>query len=199
MSYRINEIFYSLQGEGRHAGTPAVFIRFAGCNLKCPFCDTDWTKGYAMTAAEIVECTQMYTKAYSPKLVVLTGGEPTLQVDSELLDRLHTKFQTIAIETNGTHEVPAGVDFVTLSPKDDFVPQALSMLGIADEVKVVYDANHNPEFWHSHIVAKYYYLQPCDTGSEAKNREIIEKCVRYIKAHPWWKLSLQTQKILNIK
>lgn len=199
MSYRINEIFYSLQGEGTYTGTPAVFIRFAGCNLKCHFCDTDWTKGYAMTAAEIVECTQMYTKAYSPELVVLTGGEPTLQVDSELLDRLHTKFQTIAIETNGTHEVPAGVNFVTLSPKEDFTSNAKVILESASEVKVVFDGVHNPERWHDKIVAYYYYLQPCDTGSEAKNREIIEKCVRYIKAHPWWKLSLQTQKILNIK
>lgn len=196
--YSVKEIFYSLQGEGRHAGTPAVFIRFAGCNLKCPFCDTDWTKGVEMTAAEIVAEAQGLAKEL-PALVVLTGGEPTLQVDAPLLDRLHTKFETIAIETNGTHPVPIEVDFITISPKADFVENAKTILASADEIKVVFDGKHDPEKWYKNTLAEYYYLQPCDTGSEAKNREIVEKCVKYIKAHPWWKLSLQTQKILNIR
>lgn len=197
--YSINEIFYSLQGEGLNAGRPAVFIRFAGCNLRCPFCDTDWKKGVLMSAEEIISEAQAAAKVYLPSLVVLTGGEPTLQLNSFLLDRLHTKFAEIAIETNGTQPIPEGIDFITISPKDDFVKEAESKIGKADEIKIVFDGNHNPEFWYTHIVAREYFLQPCDTGNEVQNRCIVEKCIKYIKEHPWWRLSLQTQKIVGIR
>lgn len=199
-AYSVKEIFYSLQGEGLNTGRAAVFIRFAGCNLSCPFCDTDWKNGKPMSAGEIVAEAQSLAKRQLPSLVVLTGGEPTLQVDAHLVDLLHTKFAEVAIETNGTRPIPRGVDFITLSPKEDFCsggPEV--MIGKADEVKVVFDANHNPEFWFAHTMAKEYFLQPCDTGNEAQNRYINEKCVKYIKEHPWWRLSLQTQKILSIR
>lgn len=197
-TYKVNDIFYSLQGEGKNAGTPAVFIRFAGCNLHCPFCDTDFKHGNTMTAEQIVQKAQSIVPAELPRLVVLTGGEPTLQVTEDLLNRLHTKFVMIAIETNGTHPIPKGVDFVTFSPKDDYTNGSESILGKADEVKVVFDGEHNPEFWAHRIIARDFFLQPCDTKSESKNREIVDKCVQYIKAHPHWRLSLQTHKILGI-
>ena len=197
----VKEIFYSLQGEGFNAGRPAVFIRFAGCNLNCPFCDTDWKGGKQMNAEEIVTEAQAQAKAaFSlPELVVLTGGEPTLQVAEDLVARLHTKFKEIAIETNGTRPIPKGIDFVTLSPKEDFCAKEKVVLPVADEVKVVYDIEHNPQKWLLRVRATDYYLQPCDTGDEAKNKCIVEDCVKYIKGNPVWRLSLQTQKILQIQ
>ena len=195
--YRISEIFYSLQGEGANTGTPAIFIRFAGCNLKCPFCDTDFSKFTVWILREIEGWLGEQEKL--PDLVVLTGGEPTLQVDDKLCELLHLFFETVAIETNGTNRVPNAVNFVTLSPKDDFCHNAESIIGVANEVKVVFDGERSPEFWHTHVMANYYYLQPCDTGDEEKNMEIRGKAVEYIKEHPWWRLSLQTQKILKIR
>ena len=200
-SYRIKEIFVSLQGEGWHAGEAALFIRFAGCNLKCPFCDTDFKGGREWTIWEIeryLEDMQDY-----PYLVVLTGGEPSLQVDDDLCNLLHLYFETVAMETNGTHpeRIPTGVDWITLSPKDDFIqwnsPEC--KLGKANEVKVVFDGQRNPNFWLTHTVADYYYLQPCDTGDAEKNTVVTRKCVEYIEKDPRWRLSLQTQKILNIQ
>lgn len=195
-SYAINEIFYSLQGEGNHAGTPALFIRFAGCNLRCPFCDTDFSKSERWTIWELEGYFQNLNPY--PPMVVLTGGEPTLQVDLDICALLHRYFDFIAIETNGTTPKIAGlVDWVTLSPKEDYTIGKCA-LRHANEVKVVFDGEHDPEKWLK-IRAEHYYLQPCDTGDAEKNREILESCISYILDHPQWKLSLQTQKIINVK
>ena len=121
-TYKINEIFYSLQGEGFYTGTPSVFVRFSGCNLSCPFCDTDHNQGVMMTADEIAAAVNAYPASH----VVLTGGEPSLFVDDELTAALHGHF--IAMETNGTHPVAAGVDWITMSPKSDFVDGAEPVL-----------------------------------------------------------------------
>ena len=196
-TYSINEIFYSLQGEGYYTGRPAVFIRFAGCNLRCPFCDTDFSKGRAMTATEIAKAVRILHTNPRP-FIVLTGGEPTLQVDGELLSALRELSATIAMETNGTRPVPDGIDFVTCSPKCDFVND-YPVIPRANEVKVVYDGEHLPDKWIERIVADYYYLQPCDTGDPEKNRAIQQETVAYCLQHPRWRLSLQTQKILNVK
>lgn len=195
--FAINEIFYSLQGEGYFTGTPAVFIRFAGCNLSCPFCDTDFSKWAKWSLSSIRE--YMEHLPIVPPLVVLTGGEPSLQVTQELCDLLHRFFPTIAMETNGTRpeKIPAGVDFVTVSPKDDFT-EAICKIKEAGEVKVVFDGVHNPAKWQF-IKAGYYYIQPCDTGEPERNQEIIKKAVEYVKMNPLWRLSLQTQKILSIQ
>lgn len=127
---KINEIFYSLQGEGFHTGTPAVFIRFSGCNLKCSFCDTQHEEFHTMTDDEIVRevCT------YPCRMVILTGGEPGLWIDSELIRALHAAGKYIAIETNGTCVLPEDIDWVTCSPKEG---TTLKIRHI-DEVKVVY-------------------------------------------------------------
>lgn len=192
---RVNEIFYSLQGEGHHAGCAAVFVRFSGCNLKCPFCDTDFRSYTEMTEDEIVD---EVTK-YRSRLVVITGGEPTLQLTDSLVQKLHSAGKFVAVETNGTREVSPFVDWVTVSPKSAYVRESASnvRLTTANEVKVVFDGEHEVSAYG--ILADYYFLQPCDTGDEQKNKEIINQCINFIKNNTAWQLSLQTQKILNVR
>ena len=195
--YRVCEIFYSLQGEGRHTGRPAVFVRFSGCNLRCPFCDTEFTAYKQMTIADIISAITPWS---SCGFVVLTGGEPSLQVDDALVDELHRAGLCVAVETNGTHALPGNVDWVTWSPKEQFdshvPPLALSKI---DEVKVVFDGEHNPERYSSLAREAYLCLQPCDTGNAQRNQEITALCVDYILNHPHWHLSLQTHKMIHIQ
>lgn len=191
-SYKINEIFYSLQGEGHHIGEPAVFVRFSGCNLNCPFCDTLHESGTMMTAADIASA----VSRYPARLVVLTGGEPTLFLTSELIDALHDCGRRIAIETNGTREVLPGIDWITLSPKDAFVKDACLRQCCCDELKVVFTGE--PPGDYAAVSARHRYLQPCDTGDALRNRELIVAAVAWCKAHPEWKLSLQLHKIIDI-
>ena len=193
---KVNEIFYSLQGEGAHSGEAAIFIRLSGCNLKCSFCDTEHQPYQILTEDEI--CAQI--AEYPAHLVVITGGEPTIQLTNSLIAKIHELGKMVAIETNGTHEIPQGVDWVTVSPKSLFVGEkGLPVINHAQEVKVVYDGFHwvdDPTFG---ITAAHYFIQPCDTGNDARNREIIKRCVQFIKDNPTWKLSLQTQKILGVR
>ena len=193
-TYKINEIFYSLQGEGTNTGMAAIFVRFSGCNLRCPFCDTDFMEGENMTAQEIVaKCI-----GYGCHNIILTGGEPTLQVDAELVELFHRDDFYVCIETNGTHPVLGGVDYITCSPKIEFSKNAQLAIDFCNELKVVYNGKNDMKRYDNiHCVDRY--LQPCDTGDPIENRNIIKKCVRYIKEHPEWKLSLQTQKIINIR
>lgn len=186
---RVNEIFYSLQGEGQYAGTPAVFVRFAGCNLKCPFCDTDFTSYTEMTEDEIVGAVNQYPS----NVVILTGGEPTLQLTSSLLHKLCEAKLQVHIETNGTKPLPEGpINWVTCSPK-----YATLSIQRIDELKVVYQGQDMSQY--DDIAAKVYSLQPCDTGDTTKNQEILQKTINYILQHPKWKLSLQTHKIINVR
>ena len=203
-TYRINEIFYSLQGEGFHTGTPAVFVRFSGCNLACPFCDTDFASFTEMTLLELVDTVSDYLDDDGPFMIVLTGGEPALQVDEELLTALHTVGHVrIHIETNGTKPLPKGIDWVTCSPKEGTKP----VLKRVDELKVVFTemkpmrsnarnqwrrAEQQVEPWREAIRAEHYFLQPCSCAN-------TEETVNYILAHPWWRLSLQTHKYINIR
>ena len=192
--YRINEIFYSLQGEGRWAGRAAVFIRFSGCNLKCPFCDTNFKEYTEMTLQEIRDAIAEWR---SCAFVVLTGGEPTLQFDQTLLDGLHEDGFMVAMETNGTKPLAAYVDWLTISPKTAYVENAQVVIQSCSELKVVYDGEHEPQTYG--IQADNLYVQPCDVGDETRNAEIIAACVAFVKEHPQWKLSLQQQKILNVR
>ena len=190
---RINEIFYSLQGEGYHSGEAAVFVRFSGCNLCCPFCDTQHESGMEMSEAEVVAA----VKQYPAHLVVVTGGEPALQLTDKLVDALHSEGKYVAVETNGTLPLPENIDWVTLSPKNTYVADAEVVLTHADELKVVYDGIHDPV---SHFpLSTFHFLQPMDTGDAVRNTRITAAAVEYIKQHPQWRLSLQQHKILNIK
>ncbi len=191
----VNEIFYSLQGEGFHTGTPAVFVRLSGCNLNCPFCDTDHMEGKEMNEGEIVE----EVSRHPASLVVMTGGEPALQLTESLVDLLHWLGKIVAVETNGTCILPRNVDWITLSPKESFLGEtAKPVLTKADELKVVFDGEKEPSLYEN-IDIKHRFLQPCDTGDEDKNKEINKKTIDYCKQHPQWRLSLQTHKILNIR
>jgi Organic radical activating enzymes len=181
---RINEIFESLQGEGFHTGTAAVFVRFSGCNLRCPFCDTQHETYTEMSEEDIARKVSQYNAPW----VILTGGEPSLQATETLVDRLHALGKRVAMETNGTHAVPTNLDWLTLSPKEGKDP----MLTQADEVKVVYQAGVDVERWHSGIRADHYFLQPCSCRN-------TQEVVRYILEHPYWRLSLQTHKYIGIE
>lgn len=191
---KVNEYFYSLQGEGFFAGKPAVFVRFSGCNVRCPFCDTKHQYGVFCIAEQLYDA----IKDYPTKFVVLTGGEPTLHDIEPFVEILHKNGYFVAMETNGTNNVPAGVDWLTLSPKFEFAEGAYIKLRACNELKVVF-TGENDFSLYDNIYAEHYYLQPCDTGDKTKNKQIVEQCVEYIKANPKWKLSLQTQKILNIR
>ena len=190
---KINEIFYSLQGEGAHAGTAAVFIRFSGCNLKCPFCDTEHNEGRKMSDEEIAR----EAAKYPAEWIILTGGEPTLQMDEKLLNTLKKTGKKIAMETNGTRPVPEGVDFITLSPKDMFCQNAEPVLDSCDELKVVFNGKNMKDY--ADIKARHRFIQPCDTGDPSKNNLINTIAVEWCKARPDWRLSIQQQKILNIQ
>ena len=193
---RVNEIFYSIQGEGAHSGEAAIFVRLSGCNLRCPFCDTEHQPYQDLTEDEI---SQEIAK-YPASLVVITGGEPTLQLTRSLVDKIHDLGKMVAIETNGTREVPRNVDWVTVSPKAPFVGEiGKPIIKTAQEVKIVLDDLHTYDDPTFGIVAARHFVQPCDTGDEQRNREIIEHCVNFVKANPKWKLSLQTQKILRVR
>lgn len=190
---KINEIFYSVQGEGLHAGRPAHFIRFSGCNLHCPFCDTKHEEGVMMSDEEILEKIN-----FGSNMVVLTGGEPSLFIDEQLIRKLNNLGKYVCIETNGTHELPKGKFFVTLSPKFEFVSKAELKVKRASELKVVWNGKNNM-YKYSDIVAKHRFIQPCDTQDKEKNAQIMQEVVEYVKEHPEWRVSVQTQKILNVR
>ena len=185
---RVNEIFYSLQGEGRNTGRAAVFVRFAGCNLRCTFCDTSFADYREMSDDDILE----EISQYRARFVVLTGGEPTLQVDRHLVDLLHANGYEIAMESNGTRQPAEGIDWLTCSPKEHVA------ITRCNELKCIFTGDGTEVDDHG-IAADYYYLQPCDVGEPARNAAITAACIDYIKEHPKWRLSLQTHKLTNIR
>ena len=195
--YKINEIFYSLQGEGFHTGTSAVFVRFSGCNLRCHFCDTQHQDGTMMSLQEIVDEVNQYPIA---PLVVLTGGEPSLFIDEAFVAELKLKTgKTIAIETNGTRPLPTNLDWVTLSPKTAFEGGDLEpcVLKHCDELKVVYLGQDLAQY--DGIEAKHRFLQPCFCEDEMLCKANMKACVEAVMQNPGWRLSLQIHRILNIR
>jgi 7-carboxy-7-deazaguanine synthase (Cx14CxxC type) len=210
MPYAAKEIFYTLQGEGTHAGRAAVFCRFAGCNLWsgreadraqaiCQFCDTDFvgTDGIGGGKFSTPESLAAEIASYWPdthegeRFVVCTGGEPLLQLDIPLIDALHAQGFTIAIETNGTLPVPAGIDWVCVSPK---IGSEL-VVTHGDELKLVYPQPVDPAAFAA-LSFRHLYLQPKD-GPDA--RESLAAAIAYCQAHPVWRLSLQTHKLIGIR
>ena len=196
---RVNDIFYSLQGEGHNVGRAAVFIRFAGCNLRCPFCDTEFESFREMTADEIIEA----IAPFESRFVVLTGGEPTLQVDEAFVDLLHAHGYEVAMESNGTIPAPRNLDWLTVSPKRPLKEGWGIETRSPDEIKIVFSSAEDVEtICGSHMPSRLgarLYLQPCDTGDAERNRGIVAACVDYIKRHPEWRLSLQTHKLIGIE
>ena len=191
---KVNETFLSLQGEGYFTGTAAFFLRLSGCNLRCPFCDTQHQSYTEMSEDEIVA----EASRHKPRHIVITGGEPALQLTRTLVDKLHEAGFFIQVETNGTLPLPEGIDWVTCSPKGDF-PQFP-----VDELKVLFMGDvTDPEAIISPLLGKEsgvkLYLQPLDTGNEKQNRTILRSCINYVLQHPRWSLSLQTHKIIGIK
>jgi organic radical activating enzyme len=214
--YRVNEIFFTLQGEGAHSGIPAVFVRFSGCNLKCPWCDTEFADFTEMSAEEIVHTMlELYDLPNERrKMCVLTGGEPSLQVDKALIDALHAAGFYICIETNGTRSLPDGIDWITCSPKEQTLKQSQTTsnglkLTKVNEVKVVFTGTYDPEVWRKKIEAEHWMLQPLRyTGEwlmenvdawEDDRNDNLNDTVRYILSHPFWRLSVQLHKIAGLR
>jgi len=190
MAYPVNEIFYSLQGEGRFTGTPAVFVRFAGCNRRCAFCDTDFSVSTPMTAMEILA----EASKYPARHVVFTGGEPTLSLDGALCRAFKERGYFLHIETNGSNPVPVEIDWVTCSPKErpwdiDRIDE-LKVVFTGQDVEAIADAfvESGCEGLHPSVMS----LQPCSGANVAET-------VDYVLEHPRWCLSLQTHKLLDIQ
>lgn len=196
---KINEIFYSLQGEGHHTGFPSVFVRFSGCNLKCPFCDTRHEAGIYMSDDEIIRAINLYTASW----IVITGGEPCMHIDDDFVRMLkRTTGKQVAVETNGTFEVPASVDWVTVSPKIGL--EGIAGLPIvadrANEIKVV-DLGQNLEPYFDlpcRGPQTLMYLQPCYVPDPEQFRANRMRTVRRVLADPRWTLSVQLHRFLGI-
>jgi 7-carboxy-7-deazaguanine synthase len=212
MPYSVKELFYTLQGEGRNAGRPAVFCRFAGCNLWsgqeqerataiCRFCDTDFVGtdgaggGKFATARDltraVVNTWPTATSMPGRPFVVCTGGEPLLQMDQTLVDEFHHAGLEIAIETNGTRQPPRGIDWVCVSPK----ARADLVLRAGNELKLIFPQEGAEPERYAGLDFQFFLLQPMDGPDLARNtRRAVEFCL----SHPQWSLSLQTHKILSI-
>jgi 7-carboxy-7-deazaguanine synthase len=210
MSYSIKEVFYTLQGEGAHSGRPAVFCRFSGCNLWsgreadrtsaiCQFCDTDFVGtngaggGKFNTAQTLASHIASHWPNAEPKyrFVVLTGGEPLLQVDAALISALHQHGFTVAVETNGTIPIPPGIDWVCVSPKAN----TAMVVHNGNELKLVFpQTNADPEKF-AHLQFERFYLQAMDGVLVRQNTKLA---IEYCKSHPQWSLSFQTHKALGI-
>jgi 7-carboxy-7-deazaguanine synthase len=193
---KINEIFYSLQGEGFHTGIPAVFIRFSGCNLHCTFCDTAHETGTMMSDDDIVAEVLKHSKS---RLIVLTGGEPSLFIDTDFVGKLkHATGMKIAIETNGTHLLPDNIDWITLSPKTDYEGEkARVIIPRCDELKIVYTGQPLDKYFS--MPASHHFLQPCYCDDTSQCAAHLQATVQAVMHDPRWRLSLQTHRMLNIR
>jgi 7-carboxy-7-deazaguanine synthase (Cx14CxxC type) len=210
MAYAVKEIFYTLQGEGRNAGRAAVFCRFAGCNLwsgregdrafaACNFCDTDFVGTDGPGGARFTRAGELAAaigntwpqQAVGKRFVVLTGGEPLLQVDADLLDALHAEGFDVAVETNGTLPVPQGINWVCVSPKGNTTLAATS----GDELKLVFPQRGVDPSQFEELAFDHFLLSPLDGPQRVLN---TEAAVSYCLQHPRWRLSLQTHKFLGI-
>jgi 7-carboxy-7-deazaguanine synthase (Cx14CxxC type) len=208
--YSVKEIFYSIQGEGYYSGRPAVFCRFSGCNLwsgkeedreqaLCKFCDTDFVGtdgidgGLYKTAGLLAKkISQHWPQANERRFLVCTGGEPLLQLDAALIAALHEENFEIAVETNGTIIVPAGINWICVSPKAGVQLAQAS----GHELKLVYpQAGAEPEKY-AKLNFRYFFLQPMDN---VDREEATRRTLKYVLAHPKWRISLQLHKILGVR
>lgn len=202
MAYRIKEIFYSLQGEGINTGRPAVFVRFSGCNLSCPFCDTDFTGtdgpggGTYDRASDIISamraCLPSAQRDDATRFTVITGGEPALQADPGLIGKLHGDGWEIAIETNGTLPIPSGIDWVTVSPKAGSDCVVVS----GNELKLLYPQKGVDPASFEGLSFDHFIIQPIDETAGSEN---LRAAIAYCLAHPLWRLGIQLHKMIGVK
>lgn len=193
MKLTVNEIFYSLQGEGGRSGEASVFIRLTKCNLACSFCDTDFADGEEMTVHEILE----QIKVYPCKWIIWTGGEPTIQLRDEHLAVFRQHGYKQAIETNGTRKVPSLIDYITCSPKQDY-ETIKSRIPSVDEIRIPVQAGDALPDISVFPPAANYFLSPV-FDEDKINIENVNYCVELIKANPQWRLSLQVHKLIYIR
>lgn len=212
MTYRLKEIFYTLQGEGSHVGRPSVFARFTSCNLWtgresdrhraiCQFCDTDFVGtdgpggGRFASADELADAIAVtwggHPHPAAERYVVCTGGEPLLQLDAAAVQAMHARGFTVAVETNGTQPAPAGLDWICVSPKAG----APLTLTAGHDLKLVFPQDGAPPEAFEHLAFERFLLQPMDDPDRDKNTRLA---VEYCLTHPQWRLSLQTHKYLGI-
>lgn len=196
---KINEIFYSLQGEGAHAGLPCVFLRFSGCNLQCPFCDTPHQQGNLMTIDSIID----KIKQYPAHWIVLTGGEPALHINHDFIELLKKATgKQIAIETNGTIKLPNNIDWVTVSPKTGIANKDIPIqVEHADEIKIVDKGQDLNQYFNLKCYTNktLMYLQPCfidDPQQFARNRAFT---AQRVMSNPKWRISVQLHRYLQIQ
>lgn len=197
---KINEIFYSLQGEGAHTGIPSVFVRFSGCNKQCFFCDTAHEPGCLMTDEQIVSEINQYPAEW----IVLTGGEPALWIDPDFVARLKNETgKKVAVETNGSLSLPSETDWITVSPKSGIPGAGEYELKVqrADELKVVDIGQALDSYFELECVTKEsrMFLQPCFCDKEDECRANMERTISRVLADPRWTLSLQTHRFLGIR
>lgn len=198
---KINEIFYSLQGEGHHSGYPSVFIRFSGCNLACPFCDTHHNEGIYMSDDDIIRAVNLYTADW----VILTGGEPSLFIDDDFVSTLKKATgKKVAIETNGTRPLPPSLDWICVSPKGGIcgAPEEESAIKArhADELKVVDVGQALEDYFTLPCVDDHtlMYLQPCFTANPEQCQANRLRTVGRVLSDPRWTLSVQLHRFLGI-
>jgi len=189
----VNEIFYSLQGEGARKGNANIFVRFAHCNLECGFCDTEFESFREMTMEQLLdEC-----KQFPCKNIIFTGGEPLLQLTRDVVKEFKKADYYLAIETNGTITPPKGLDWITVSPKVAEHVMAHTFKGVhINELKYV--RNKSQGIPHPEVKADHYYISP-EFDGDYPNVENIKHCIELVKKNPEWRLSIQEHKLLKIR
>lgn len=193
MKLNVNEIFYSLQGEGGRSGEASIFIRLTKCNLACSFCDTDFAEGQDMTITEILEV----IKQYPCQWIIWTGGEPTIQLNDEILIEFQKAGYKQAIETNGTRRVPSLINYITCSPKQNY-EKIKTLIPFANEIRIPVKKGDTIPDISIFPKANNYFLSPIFDGSTI-NKENVDYCVEMIQKNPQWRLSLQIHKLINIE
>jgi organic radical activating enzyme len=194
MNLNVNEIFYSLQGEGGRQGEASIFVRLSGCNLQCDFCDTDFAEGKVMHPGQILE----EIRPFPCRWIVWTGGEPTLQLTGEILRFFRQQGYRQAIESNGHRPLPEGLDYTVVSPKGPDTAYARKINPRVDEVRLPVEKDRDIPPIETLPAAGQYFLSPVFTSDERSTQAHIRYCVDYIRRHPEWRLSLQIHKLIGI-
>ncbi len=195
----VNEIFYSIQGEGLNSGRAAIFIRLSKCNLSCSFCDTEFETGKKMSIEEIRE----EIKVYPSRFIIWTGGEPALQLKDESISYFKALGYEQAIETNGTRPMPKGLDYITCSPKPEALPLLIKNFpdGVSEFRFPITEDSPMPPAISALPKAKAYLLSPVFVGKESNqlHRPSLNRCLEYVQQNPQWRLSLQLHKLIEIE